>query len=240
VRVFGVGETVVRRDVYRGRVWSAQALRVIEDTDVALIAACRPGAQALWPSLYAKARSDGDRSVRMEAFDAMATGEWELVPGLWQDTELLLWKPPAAWFSVNAFYVPDRQGRRLRNWYVNFEHPTARTPDGFDTFDLAVDLVIDPDLTTIEWKDVDEYAHARRLGIVSDTVHQAVELARTQVLALLEDRAGPFADADRWAAWRWDAAWPPPRLLQCPPDELVPGRGLEGLPPVGDRKAHRR
>ncbi|MER7690805.1 DUF402 domain-containing protein [Streptomyces sp. NPDC097610] len=135
---------------------------------------------------------------------------------------MLLWKPPGAWFSVNAFYVPHGEGRRLRNWYVNFEHPTTRTTGGFDTLDLVVDLVIDPDLTTIEWKDVDEYAHARRLGIVSDTEHQAVELARTQVLALLEDRAGPFAQADRWTAWRWDAAWPSPRLLQRPLEELLP------------------
>ena len=46
----------------------------------------------------------------------------ELAPGVWQDTELLLWKPPAAWFSINAFYTPAG----MRNWYVNFEHPTTR------------------------------------------------------------------------------------------------------------------
>lgn len=32
----------------------------------------------------------------------MATGEWELAPDQWQDTEPLLWKPPTAWFSVYA------------------------------------------------------------------------------------------------------------------------------------------
>ncbi|MGX5185388.1 hypothetical protein ACWKT5_21790 [Streptomyces avermitilis] len=98
----------------------------------------RPGAQALWPSLYVKARSEGDRSVRMEAFDAMATGEWDLALGLWQDTELLLWEPPVAWFSINAFYIPERDGRRLRSWYVGFEHPTTCAPDGFDTFERAL------------------------------------------------------------------------------------------------------
>ncbi|MFI6730220.1 DUF402 domain-containing protein [Streptomyces sp. R-74717] len=210
MRVFDVGETVVRQDMYRGRVWSEQALRVLEDTGTALVTACTPGAEALWPSLHAKARAD--RSVRTEAFDAMATGEWELTPGRWQETELLLWKPPAAWFSINAFFTGDG----LRNWYVNFEHPMTRTDDGFDTFDLTVDLVIDPDLSTWTWKDEDEYAHVRRLGIVTDSEHQAVELARAQVLAMLEERAGPFADADRWAAWGWDAAWPPPNLPRQP------------------------
>ncbi|TLS45386.1 DUF402 domain-containing protein [Streptomyces montanus] len=212
MRSFAVGETVVRRDVYRGRVWSEQALRVIEDTDTAMVTACCPGAEARWPSLYARARSD-DRSVRREAFEAMAAGEWELGPGMWQDTVLLLWKPPTAWFSINAFY--DAAGHQLRNWYVNFEYPTTRTPDGFETFDLTVDLVIDPDLTRLHWKDEDEYAHVRRLGIVTDADHQAVELARSRVVAILEDRAGPFADAERWAAWRWDVAWPPPALGDC-------------------------
>ncbi|MFF4323315.1 DUF402 domain-containing protein [Streptomyces sp. NPDC001568] len=73
---------------------------------------------------------------------------------------------------------PGRERRQLRNWYVNFEHPTRRTPAGFDTFDLTVDLLVTPDLTGWEWKDADEYAYVRRLGIVSDTEHQAVNTSR--------------------------------------------------------------
>ncbi|MDX3853913.1 DUF402 domain-containing protein [Streptomyces sp. AK02-01A] len=213
MRSFEAGQTVVRRDVHRsGRVWTEHALRVVDDTSAALVTACAPGAEVRWPSLYDKARTDGDRAVRTEAFDAMATGEWSLADSVWQETELLLWKPPAGWFSINAFYIPDGDGRRLRNWYVNFEHPTFRTREGFDTFDLAVDLVVDPDLSRWTWKDEDEYAHVRRLGIISDTEHQAVEDARAQVLGMLADRSGPFAAAERWAAWRWEPAWPAPRL----------------------------
>ncbi|MFE7357273.1 DUF402 domain-containing protein [Streptomyces sp. NPDC057543] len=210
---FNAGETVVRRDVHRsGRVWSEQALRVIADTSEALVTACAPGAEARWPTLYAKARANGDRSVRTEAFDAMATGEWELADSRWQETELLLWKQPGAWFSVNAFFVSNGVGRRLRNWYVNFERPSVRDAAGFDTFDLTVDLVIDPDLSQYEWKDVDEYAHVRRLGIVTDTEHQAVDDARAQALAMLADRSGPFKAAAEWRSWRWDPTWPMPRL----------------------------
>ncbi|MFE1383538.1 DUF402 domain-containing protein [Streptomyces sp. NPDC058740] len=69
--------------------------------------------------------------------------------------------------ASNAFFVPDNAGgRQLRNWYVNFEHPTRRTEDGFDTFDLTVDLVVAPDLTHWEWKDEDEYAHVSRSAVV--------------------------------------------------------------------------
>ncbi|MER5500111.1 MULTISPECIES: DUF402 domain-containing protein [unclassified Streptomyces] len=218
VRGFGTGRTVVRRDVHRsGRVWSEQAMRVVDDTDEALVTACAPGAEARWPVLYAKARADADRSLRTEAFDAMAAGRWELGAATWQETDLLLWKPPAAWFSVNAFFVPDGDGRRLRNWYVNFEHPLRRTEDGFDTFDLAVDLLVDPDLVHWKWKDEDEYAHLRRLGIVSDIEHRAVDDARAQVLAMLTERTGFFAHARQWAAWRWEPTWSTPRLPRPAP-----------------------
>ncbi|MFJ7591758.1 DUF402 domain-containing protein [Streptomyces sp. NPDC097617] len=215
VRSFEVGRTVVRRDVHRsGRVWSEQALRVLDDSDAALVTACAPGAEVRWPALYARARDDRDRSARTDAFDEMATGAWELAAAVWQETDLLLWKPPAAWFSVNAFYIPDGDGdgRRLWNWYVNFERPTVRTAAGFDTFDLTVDLVIAPDLSGWEWKDEDEYAHVRRLGIVSDAEHEAVDAARDQILAMLAERSGVFADAERWAAWRWEPTWPTPYL----------------------------
>ncbi|MET9119019.1 DUF402 domain-containing protein [Streptomyces longwoodensis] len=210
---FKAGQTIVRREVHRmGAVWSEHALRVVADTSEALVAACAPGAEARWPALYVKARGDGDRSVRTEAFDAMATGVWELADAVWQETELLLWKPPEAWFSVNAFYTSSG----LRNWYVNFEHPTRRTTDGFDTFDLTVDLVVDPDLGRWEWKDEDEYAHVRRLGIVTDTEHRAVDAARDRALAMLAERSGPFADADSWTAWRWNPVWPAPQLPHTP------------------------
>lgn len=164
MRTFETGQTVVRRDVHRsGRVWSEHALRIVADTSEALVAACPPGAETRWPALYVKARADGDRTVRTEAFDAMASGVWELAAAVWQETALLLWKPPAAWFSVNTSYTIGG----LRNWYVNYEHSTARTGDGFDTFDLTADLVVAPDLTSWQWKDEDEYAHVRRLGIVT-------------------------------------------------------------------------
>ncbi|MFJ9080522.1 DUF402 domain-containing protein [Streptomyces sp. NPDC102278] len=137
------------------------------------------------------ARVEGDRSLRTEAFGEMAASRWELAGAVWQETDLLLWKPPTAGFSINAFYISDghghghRHGRRLRNWYVNFEHPARRATGGFDTLDLTVDLVVTPDLTRWEWKDEDEYAHVGRLGMVSDTEHQAVDDARGEVLAML-------------------------------------------------------
>jgi hypothetical protein len=66
------------------------------------------------------------------------------------------------------------------------------------------------------WKDEDEYAHVRRLGIITGTEHQAVDDARAQVLAMIAQRSGPFGDVAAWTSWRWDAAWPAPRLPRSP------------------------
>ncbi|MFF3343165.1 hypothetical protein [Streptomyces flavidovirens] len=57
----------------------------------------------------------------------------------------------------------------------------------------------------------------RRLGIINDIEHQAVDDARAQVLGMVTDCSGPSADAERWAAWRWEPTWPTPRLPQPVP-----------------------
>lgn len=212
---FGVGQTVQRRDVFRGRVWSAQALRVVEDTPVALVTCAWPGAGVRVPAAYARARRGETTASREEAVRQLADGTWTLSAGEWQDTVLLLWKAPDAHFSVNAFYSGDAD-HRLLTWYVNFERPNVRRPRGFDTFDLLVDLLVDADLSRWRWKDEAEYAQARRLGIIDEAEHAHVDAAREQALALVAERAGPFAEAERWAAWRRDPAWPTPSLPSAP------------------------
>lgn len=107
VRGFETGP-VVRRDVHRsGRVWSELALRVVADTGDALVTACALGAQARWPALCVQAPRTGGPHGAHGVFEAMAAGEWELAAGMWQETDLLLWRPPRSVFSVSAFFVPD-------------------------------------------------------------------------------------------------------------------------------------
>lgn len=212
VRRFEPGETVVRRDVFRGRVWSAHALRALRDTDEALVTACRPGAETLVATTFVESQLTGDDVVRKQAIPNLAAGRWELDGRLWRDTVLVLWTPHGEHFSVNAFY-DAADGHRMRCWYVNFERPSRRTEIGYDTFDLLVDLVAEPDLSAWRWKDEDEYAQARRLGVVDDADHRAVEEARGRVVAMIEGREGPFSGDGGWPEWHAQAAaWPVPRL----------------------------
>lgn len=203
--------TVVRRDVLGGKVWTAHAFRLVEDTDEALVVACRPGAELLSPTTWTAWLRTGDDEVRKQALPNLATGWWHLEPWVWRDTALLSWNPPDTWFNVNAFYDLAAD-HRMTGWYVNFQRPLRRTSIGFDTFDLLLDLVIAPDLSTWQWKDEDEYAQALRLGVVAEEEYLAVEHARDQVLAMIANREGPFAPDAAWPSWRSDPSWPAPAL----------------------------
>ncbi|WP_369188359.1 DUF402 domain-containing protein [Streptomyces sp. R08] len=211
MREFRPGETAVRRDVFRRKVWSAQALRVVEDTPEALVLGCAPGAESLAPTTWIESLLTGDEAVRLRALTDLTDGNWKLGQWIWRSTALLQWLPPGTWFSVNAFFDATGDGQ-LSRWYVNFQRPMRRTPLGFDTFDLLLDLVVAPDLSRWDWKDEDEYAHGRRLGVVSEVEHRAVERARGEAVAMIEEGVGPFAAERGLGGWRPEPHWPNPQL----------------------------
>ncbi|MGP3966284.1 DUF402 domain-containing protein [Streptomyces sp. 6N223] len=187
-----------------------------DDGAEALVLGCRPGAEKLAATTWIEWLLTGDEAVRRQAQPNLARGSWQLGRWSWHGTALLQWVPPRAWFSVNAFY--DVSGdHRLTQWYVNFQRPMHRTALGFDTFDLVLDLVIAPDLARWDWKDEGEYDHGRRLGVVSEADHRAVEKAREEAVAMIEGRVGPFATEARWRDWHSEPDWPTPAL----PDDVL-------------------
>lgn len=204
---FEVGSTAVRRDIFRGKVWTATPFRVVSDSSDLLALALWPGVERLAPThqagLSSSRRAD---TVRSLALPNLASGRWELAAWTWETNTKLTLLMPDAYFSVDLFF---RDAGDLVMWYVNFERPFQRTPIGIDTFDLLLDLVIEPD-TSCRWKDEGEYAQGRRLGVITDDEHDQVQQARDQVFALLDQRTGPFAE--RWLSWRRETHWSLPRL----------------------------
>ncbi|MCP2314276.1 DUF402 domain-containing protein [Kitasatospora paracochleata] len=205
--VFTPGATVVRRDIHAGRVWSAQPHRALADTGTVLHLGYWPGITALAPTTWTTALRTGDDTARKHGLADLAADTWELEPWAWRDTVLQSRFETGEWFSLHWFRTPAGEPLRV---YVNFERPAVRTRIGIDTLDLLVDLVAAPDLSSATWKDVGEYEHGRRLGLVTDADHHHVELARERALGLLQDRTGPFADP--WPAWTPDETWPTPVL----------------------------
>ncbi len=211
--LFQMGSTVVRRDTLDGLIWTAAPHRVLADSGDELVLACWPGIEMLAPTTWTEWLRTGDASVRQRAIPNLAARRWELERWTWRDTSVRSRFGAGDYWSVHQFRGPDRDAA---HWYVNFELPARRTSIGIDSFDLLVDLVVDPDSLAYRWKDEDEYEHGRRLGLISDAVHARVDEARQAVLALVLARRGPFAQG--WPDWRPDPGWPVPVL---PPQALT-------------------
>ena len=83
---FRPGGTAVRRDVFRGKVWSDHALRVVEDTAEALVPGCRPGAELLVPTSWIEWLRTGEETARTRALPNLAQGNWQLGQWTWRST----------------------------------------------------------------------------------------------------------------------------------------------------------
>ncbi|MFF8775286.1 DUF402 domain-containing protein [Kitasatospora sp. NPDC015120] len=216
--LFQPGTTVVRRDVPAGRVWTAMPQRVVDDTGLVLTLASWPGIESLAPTTWITSLATGDDTARKQGLADLAAGTWTLGHYRWQDTEVRSHFLAGEWFSVHCFQ--DAATREPLRWYVNFERPYQRqTGLGIDTMDLALDLVVTPDFSGHHWKDEEEYAQLRRLGVVDDYTAGQIDRARSRAIGMLDDQAGPFAAG--WPRWAPDPAWPLPTL---PPgaDEATP------------------
>lgn len=185
--------------------------RVLGDTGDVLTLSYWPGITSLAPTTWIAALAAGDQAVRKSDLDDLAAGTWALGHYRWERTVVLSRFLTGEHFSVHCFQQAD-SGEPIR-WYVNFEVSFARRSGiGIDTFDLFLDLIVEPDLSGYSWKDEDEdeYAQGRRLGLVDDSLHALVDVARERALGLLQNCAGPFAGS--WPAWAPDPDWPLPLL----------------------------
>jgi predicted RNA-binding protein associated with RNAse of E/G family len=206
-RLFPVGATAIVRGVFRGRPWYEQAVRILDSGSSSVTAARWPGAATREISFYAQSLRTGDPTLREAARGALARGDWELVNSAWRWTGVVERVVSDCWFSVSRMFDSDGA---LLCWYVNFQRPPVWRPDGWDTSDLALDLVVDPD-GTWRWKDEDEYAHYLRLGMITDAEHAAVQAAREEAVALVEAGGGMFAGNAR-QHWLPDPGWATPSL----------------------------
>ncbi len=217
---FGVGSTVVLREVLQGRIRSARPLRVVEDGDERFVGYLVPRSTVAWPRLADAAQSQTPDQG------------WRLPAETWQGPGSLFVVPADAGFAAVLFFDPA--DRRPLGWKVDFFRPLSRHRGGFDTLDQAFDLLVELDG---RWrrKDLDDLAQLRRLGLLAGDEADAFDAARAQVERWLTPSeqpdghpGGPFGEG--WTDWRPDASWPP---LPLPDgwDDLSPaGRPAEPPP----------
>lgn len=184
-----MGDRVVRREVWRGRVWTGLPMYVVEDS-ADLLALYLPSgapigfAPGRWPIATDRHPWDvGDR------------------PTWWGHGVLHLHRPGEP-YCVIVFW--EGADRRFSRWYLNFQEPFVRHGPGIETLDHVLDIVVAPD-GSWRYKDLDELAEAVALGLFDEARADRVR------------RAGAAAGAalDRGERW-WDDAWsawvPPPEL----------------------------
>jgi predicted RNA-binding protein associated with RNAse of E/G family len=202
---FEPGAAVVVRHVIFGRPYSVWPQRVVADDGHELAVLLQPGTNGLGPALWIQAMREEDPAARAAFLPALAAQECEVGDWTWRRTTMLAFCWPDRYFSVNPIWADDR----FVCWYVNFQIPYQRTTIGADTSDLHLDLEVFADFS-YRWKDEDEYAHARDLGLVTDRCHKRVEEARGQALAMMDARQAPFVDT--WIDWRPDPTWTVPQM----------------------------
>ena len=179
-----VGRDLAWRETWRGRVWRAIALRVVEERDGRLLFWHPEGTPALRPFA-------GGRELRIPGDE-----DWELVPD------------PSSYASVVIVELGARHSVSLLwrrgsfdGWYINFERDHRLTPVSLDLVDEKLDLVIAAD-GRLRVKDFDELLAAARTGYLrpSEVLDEAVRVLR--------DPPWPTGLED----FQPDPSWPAPKL----------------------------
>jgi hypothetical protein len=126
---------------------------------------------------------------------------------VWKGNVLLAYRPGDA-FSVWVAWTAPTWEVRWR--YVNIEEPWRRTPIGFDTRDLELDLWSGPNDAEWHWKDEDEIEWLVASGELDPVRAREIRAIGEDALAR-NARCEPPFDRD-WRAWRPDDGWSIPTV----------------------------
>jgi predicted RNA-binding protein associated with RNAse of E/G family len=194
VSVWKAGDTVVLREMWHDRVWTAMPAIVVED---------EPGQRILFipaGTNWKYAVDQGGRELRLYRDDwimADSSAKGSVLSFSWPDRS----------HAVLAMW--DARWNFLR-WYVNIETQLRRTAMGLDYVDHCLDVVMAPDRSTWQWKDEDELEEAVRLGLFTAREAEAFRAEGELAVERLVRSVPPF---DRhWPSWRPHPAWPVPEL----------------------------
>lgn len=206
------GEIVIRREVlglqpidepphqatdgpsrWRSRAWLEVPVHVVEDTVDHLITYIAPGAEFHFPA-----------------------GPWPTPDGLhpwhgrtgWEGNGCLMVQRPGEHHAVWHFW--DGPERDFSCWYINLQTAFRRTPTGYDTQDLELDLVVLPDGSwTLKDDDLmdDRVTEGR---FTPELVQWARDLAGNLIDRL---EAGDRWWDESWARWTPPPSWPGPPIV---------------------------
>ncbi|MGH2471870.1 MAG: DUF402 domain-containing protein [Candidatus Limnocylindria bacterium] len=196
---FGPGDSVVWRSVDRENrivqtVWPWTVVRDNENGTVLYIPAGTVGKRRT-----GERGGPGDRFiVRWDGGHADITWERTNVIRVYGEGDA-----HSVWFAFDATtWVPVWR-------YINIEDPWLRTPIGFDSRDLYLDLYADPDGEEWHWKDEDELDWVVEQGRIGATRVAAIRAEGERAVARVRGDPGFGLE---WRGWRPERRWSVPTL----------------------------
>lgn len=217
---FEPGSPIVVTEEWRERLWSASPHRVIESGPNGLVTFQPAGATSVISSNKDMTYTEGmTRPERKLA--ALQTLRAKPRPVRETPTKLYFYKPDS-WARINLGWDPS--DAHFMGWYINFELPARRTPEGLVSKDLLLDIYVNPDHSW-EWKDKHEFTVAIDRQILDPELGEIFEMEAERVLAQIS--AGEGAFDPRWQAFRACPDWTTPVL---PPHYSEDGSAWNRLP----------
>jgi len=200
------GESCVLRGIVNHQVWLAESVIVVKDGPKQTVLLLMPGAECAFPEGYWRWKKNRDHSNGTRWQEARSD-HIQLRKFAWQTNRVLVFLEPEKYYSCFLFW--DQAADHFKCYYINFELPYLRSHCGFDTLDLDLDIVIDPQYHWI-WKDEEDYQEGIREGGILDEWVQGIERSKTEVFERINRRADPINGS--WLTWRPDPGWAAPSL----------------------------
>jgi protein associated with RNAse G/E len=197
------GSTIVHQEVWRGRLWAARPLIVVEDTPERVLLWIPKGTVRKVPATPPERLDPPTRRARV--VENLDRSDWVLAEHIWDVSSLWI-VHPGDWHAVWVSWTSP--GVHL-GWYVNLQKPFRRTEIGIEAMDLMLDVVVEPD-GQWRWKDDDEFDEIAQRSIFDEATVARVRREAAEVIEDIEARRPPFSEG--WVSWTPDPRWPVPVL----------------------------
>lgn len=184
------GDPIIIKNVWQDRVLYAEPVTVVEDTGDRLVVFTKSGTPTKWSWV------DWDTG----AFDGPRDH-------VWSKTDVLKIVEPGRGYSIWLMW--EENGGPFLQWYVNLQEPFVRTASGIVTWDLSLDIVVDPDRRWA-WKDEDDFRRIQTLGWIAPGKAAEIREAGEGVIQMVDRQEEPFREP--WPSWRPDRAWSIPEM----------------------------
>lgn len=202
---FSAGSAIVAREDWHGYLHSATPALVVVDESNAIVEWTPAGTRAVCASSRQfPGREHLPRNERK--LITLETSCWHYA-SIVSETAGLNFVDTRHWSRIALGWSASGE---FLGWYVNFQFPMSRTRLGYDSMDLVLDIVVEPDGAAWRWKDESDFEAAIERQILGAELRGPVLDEADRVLGLLHRREGPF-DPD-WSTWRPPPNWRVPEL----------------------------